>query len=131
MRSIVLALSVMLWTALPAAAAEMTGYLSDEACVSKNLSVKKAMDWIQPTAFEACVKKCVKEGSAVVFVTEDNKVLRLDAASLQKATPYIGKRVSVKATVSGTTIALDSVTAIAMGPHTGGRVSADDHVHDR
>lgn len=114
-----------------ASAAEMTGYLSDHACVSKNVSAKKAMDWIQPAAFEACVKKCVKEGETLVFVTEDNRILKLDAASLAKATPHMGQRVSVKATVTGDTIALESIAVIKMDPKTGAKGSHDDHEHSR
>jgi hypothetical protein len=41
----------------------MTGYISDEACAVKSAKSAKAADWIIPDAFEACAKRCLKEGS--------------------------------------------------------------------
>ncbi len=131
MKSLLGVVFVMFFAALPAAAAEITGYISDNVCVSKNTSKTSAMDWIQPAAFEACAKKCVKEGSSVVFVTEDNTILQLDAASVAKAMPHLGHRVSVQATIKDGTVTLSSISTIKMGPHTGGNASADDHDHGR
>lgn len=131
MKKILALVTLSLLTAIPAAAAEMTGYISDDVCVSKNTSAKKAMDWINPDAFEACAKKCVKEGSSVVFVTEDNKILRLDAASVAKAMPHLGQRVSVQGTVKDGAVKLDSIATIKMAAgaaHTSGH---DDHQHGR
>ena len=42
---------------------------------------KTAAEWIKPAAFENCVKDCVKNGEEAVFVTEDNKTYKFDAAS--------------------------------------------------
>lgn len=131
MKSLVALAAVLFLGAVPATAAEITGYISDDVCVSKNTAKTKAMDWIQPAAFEACAKKCVKEGSAVVFVTEDNKILHMDAASVAKAMPHLGQRVSVQATIKDGTVTLSSIATIKMGPHTGGHASADDHDHSR
>ena len=70
---------------IPALAEKMTGYISDDKCAASGAKAAKATDWISPDLFESCVKKCMKGGSTMVFVTEDNKVLKLDADSTQKA----------------------------------------------
>ena len=71
---------------------------------SSSAKAKTAAEWIQPAAFEECVKKCVKEGSTPVFVTEDNKILKVDAASSDKITQYLGHKVSVTGKVEGGTL---------------------------
>jgi hypothetical protein len=53
----------------------------------------------------------VKEGSEAVFVTEDNKTFKFDAASLRKITPYLGHKVTVTGTVNGGRITIDRVDA--------------------
>lgn len=95
-------------------AAEMTGYVSDDSCAAKSAASAKAIDWIQPARFEACVKKCQKEGSPLVFVTEDNKILTFDAASTAKATALMGHRVKVTGTATGGVLKIDSIAAIEM-----------------
>ena len=97
-----------------ASAAEMTGYLSDDSCATKSAAKAKAMDWIQPDRFEACVKKCHKEGSTLVFVTEDNKILKLDTASTTAAAAHMGHRVKVNGTATGGVLKIDSIAAIDM-----------------
>lgn len=97
-----------------AAAAEMTGYLSDDSCATKSAAKAKAMDWIQPDRFEACVKKCHKEGSTLVFVTEDNKILKLDTTSTTTAAAHMGHRVKVNGTTTGGVLKIDSIAAIDM-----------------
>lgn len=95
---------------LPVAAGQWTGYLSDEKCASSNAKAKAAAEWIKPEAFESCVKKCVKDGSAVVFVTEDNQILHMDAASIEKVMPHIGHKVSIAGTIDGHMLKVDKVT---------------------
>jgi hypothetical protein len=97
-----------------AAAAEMTGYLSDDSCASKSASKARATDWIQPDRFEACVKKCHKEGSTLVFVTEDNKILKLDAGSTATATPHMGRRVKVSGSTTDGVLKIHSIAALEM-----------------
>ena len=99
-------------------AAEMTGYISDDACALKSAKAASAADWINPSAFEDCAKKCVKEGSTAVFVTEDNKVLRLDPRSSAKVMPLLGHRVKLTGTEKGGTLTVDTIAAIAMKPKT-------------
>lgn len=92
----------------------MIGYISDTKCATSGAKAKTAKEWIQPAAFEDCVKKCVKEGSPAVFVTEDNKILTLDAASTAKITQYLGHKVSVTGKVEGTTLKIDTITALKL-----------------
>jgi|SRR5579862_9841469 hypothetical protein len=57
----------------------------------------------------ACAQKCVKGGSDAVFITSDDKVLKIDKASMDKVTPHIGHKVTVTGKVEGDTISVDSV----------------------
>ena len=97
-----------------ASAADMTGYVSDSECAMSRSTVKRATDWIVSDKFEACVKKCAKDGSPLIFVTEDNKVLKFDAASLPKATALAGHHVKVSGEVAGDTLKVASISAIPM-----------------
>jgi hypothetical protein len=90
-------------------AGEWTGYISDEKCASASAKSKTAAEWIKPAAFESCVKKCVKDGSAVVFVTEDNHLYKIDAASMSKAMPQLGHKVIVTGKIDGGTVTIDSI----------------------
>lgn len=97
-----------------ASAAEMTGYVSDAQCATSRASEKRAMDWILADKFETCVKKCAKDGSPLVFVTEDNKILKIDATSLKTVAPHAGQRVKVSGDVTGDSIKIASMSTIAM-----------------
>ena len=103
----VLSLSALASTA--AWAGEWTGYISDEKCASASAKAKSAAEWIKPAAFEGCVKTCVKQGSAVVFVTEDNHLYKIDADSMSKVMPQLGHKVVVSGTIDGGTIKIDSI----------------------
>jgi hypothetical protein len=106
----VIALSTL--GAAPAGA--MIGYVSDTQCATLGAKAKTAAEWIKPAAFEDCVKKCVKEGSEAVFVTEGNKILKFDAASKEKIAQYLGHKVSVTGKVEGTTLKIDTITALKL-----------------
>jgi hypothetical protein len=112
----VASLSAMSFATLGAApAGAMVGYISDTKCATTaGAKAKTAREWINPAAFENCAKKCVKEGSEVVFVTEDNKILKFDAASKEKIAQLLGHKVSVTGTVNGSTLKVDSITALKM-----------------
>ena len=114
MKRVLWAVIVTVVSSTSAFAAEMTGYVSDDACASKSAKASRAMDWIKVDAFEACVKKCVKEGSSMVFVTEDNKILHFDQASNAKAMPLMGRRVKVSGTAKDGTLTVESIAAIEM-----------------
>ncbi|MGD0299469.1 MAG: hypothetical protein ABSE86_20390 [Bryobacteraceae bacterium] len=109
---IVLAVSALACTA--AFAGEMTGYISDEKCAVSGAKAKTAAEWIDPAQFEGCAKRCVKAGSAAVFVTEDNKILKVDAASVEKVAPHIGHKVTVTGKVEGGVLKIDSISSAKM-----------------
>jgi hypothetical protein len=111
--SLSLALLAALSTVATAADA-ITGYISDAKCATSGSKAKTAAEWIKPAAFEACVKKCVKEGSDAVFVTEDNKILKFDTASLPRVTRYLGRKVSVTGNVKDGTIKIASIAPLKM-----------------
>jgi hypothetical protein len=112
----VVGLSVASLAALAAAPATGTivGYISDTKCATDGAKAKTAAEWIKPAAFEDCVKKCVKDGSPAVFVTEDNKILKVDAASSAKLEQFLGRKVSVTGKVEGTTLKIDTITALKL-----------------
>lgn len=114
-----IAFSVLLALASVAAVAEhITGYVSDAQCASHSSKAAKATDWINPKAFEGCVQKCAKNGSSLVFVTEDNKVLKLEGDSLKKATDHQGHRVSVEGKVENGALSIDRIENIKMEAQT-------------
>ena len=107
-------LALLAFVAIPALAENLTGYVSDLQCATSGSKAAKATDWINPKAFESCAQKCAKNGSPVVFVTEDNKVLKLDADSIQKATAHLGHRVSVTGNVENGTLKIEKIASIKM-----------------
>jgi len=113
-----------------ACAEQMSGYVSDEQCASKGSKSAKASDWINPKAFESCAQKCAKNGSGVVFVTEDNKVLKLNGDSLKKALPHLGHRVSVSGKVEGGTLNIDKIASIKMDAQEKPANDVEDKMHD-
>ncbi len=114
MKLTLVALALSAVTALLAPAAQLTGYISDERCAVSGSKAKTAAEWINPAQFEQCAKRCVKAGSPAVFVTDDNKILKIDAGSLEKVTPHIGHKVSVTGTVDGSTLKVDSISSLKM-----------------
>lgn len=109
------ALTIFLALAATAAFAEhWTGYVSDEKCASASSKAKKATDWINPAAFESCAQKCAKAGSAVVFVTEDNKILRFDPESAKKAESFLGHRVSLDGKLDNGALKVEKISSIKM-----------------
>ena len=110
--TIVLALSAL--ASVNAFAGQITGYISDEKCAVSGAKAKTASEWIDPAQFEGCAKRCVKAGSPAVFVTEDNKILKIDAASVDKVTPHIGHKVTVTGKVEGGVLRIDSISSEKM-----------------
>lgn len=115
MRRIVAVFALTLASLSPlSAATDIVGYVSDAQCAKDGSNKSTAMEWIKPAAFEACVKKCVEGGSPAVFVTEDNKTLTFDKASVAKVAAFHGRKVKVTGTVTGTTLAIDSITGLKL-----------------
>jgi hypothetical protein len=92
----------------------ITGYVSDTKCAMSGSKAKSAAEWIKPAAFEECVKTCVKDGSPAVFVTEDNKILTFDKASVARITPFLGRKVSVTGSVKDGTLKVDTIAGLKM-----------------
>jgi hypothetical protein len=107
-------LSVISLSPLAAAGNSMVGYISDTKCAMSGAKAKTAAEWIKADLFENCVKDCVKSGSEAVFVTEDNKILKFDTASVARITPFLGRKVSVTGSVTGTTIKVDSNSGLKL-----------------
>jgi hypothetical protein len=84
---------------LSAFAGEWSGYIADSKCKHTDGTA----------AHIACTEKCVKGGADAVFVTSDDKVLKIDKASIDKITPHLGHKVTVTGNVTGDTISIDSV----------------------
>jgi hypothetical protein len=84
---------------LSAFAGEWSGVITDAKCKHTDAT----------EAHIACAQKCVKGGSDAVFITSDDKTLKIDKASMDKVTPHIGHKVTVTGNVEGDTISIDSV----------------------
>jgi hypothetical protein len=102
-------LSLSALASMTAFATEYTGYLSDEKCAMSGAKAKTAAEWIKPAAFENCVKSCVKSGE-----TEDNKILKIDAASMDKVMPAIGHKVKINGKVDGGKVTVESISTLGM-----------------
>lgn len=122
-----LIIAVLGLMAIPALAEKLTGYVSDLQCANSGSKAAKATDWINPKAFEACAQKCAKNGSPIVFVTEDNKVLKIDGDSAQKASAHLGHRVSVEGTVENGTLKIEKIAGIKMEAQT----KPDNHQEEK
>lgn len=83
-----------------AADSSMTGWISDSQCGVKGANEKAG----------ECTTKCVKEhGAKYVFVNDaDKKVYVVDAQD--KVAAHAGHHVTVKGTVEGDTLKLDSIS---------------------
>jgi hypothetical protein len=114
MKKIVALTVFMVVGSLAAFAEHWSGYVSDEQCAVSGAKAKRATEWINPAAFESCVQKCAKAGSPLVFVTEDNKILKFDANSTKKVTPYLGHRVSLSGKLDNGFLKVDKVSSIKM-----------------
>ncbi len=84
-------------TAASAMAANVTGYVIDQAC-----SDKPAM-----RGNVQCAQSCMKKGSPAVLVTEEGKVYKF--ADQAKMVDHAGQKVTVTGKVDGDTITVDSV----------------------
>jgi hypothetical protein len=111
-------LTVLLLSALGSMAAfagEFTGYVSDTKCAAANTRKGAASEWVQPAAFEACAKKCIEEGSAPVFVTADNKIVKISPAAMAKVMPMLGHKVRLTGQIDGDTLVkVDTIASVKM-----------------
>jgi hypothetical protein len=96
--------AAMLFSAALTMAADgtWTGYISDSTCGAKGANEKAGQ----------CTTKCVKDGAKYVFVNDaDKKVYLIDAQD--KVAAHAGHHVTVKGTVDGDTLKLDSIEMAA------------------
>lgn len=85
-----------------AADSTMTGWIADSKC-----GAKAAHDGARE-----CTIKCVKDGAKYVFVNDaDKKVYTIDAQD--KVADHAGHHVTVKGTVEGSSLKLESVDMAA------------------
>src|SRR5260221_24712 len=132
MKKLLAVVSCLVFASTAALAEKWTGYISDEQCATSGSKAKKASDWINPDAFESCAQKCAKNGSPLVFVTEDNKVLKLDPDSTKKALTHLGHRVSLSGKVENGVLKINSINTIKMTTHPkSDKDDVESHMHDK
>lgn len=86
-----------------AAAAEMTGWISDSICGAGNAGSNKAE--------RECADRCIKNGAAPVFVSEkDQKVYQVSDAALAKK--HLQGKVKVSGDIKGDTITIANIVDI-------------------
>ncbi len=101
-----LALASLLLAPVAASAAgtagSWNGWITDEACGAKGANA----------AHKACAAKCLEKGSKLVlFNNADKKLYKLDKQDVAKE--HIGHEVTVKGTVDGDKIAVESIAPAA------------------
>ena len=101
MKKVLLTLAaIALLTAAFAAAdaGSWTGWVTDDHCAAKGAKAEHA----------ACAKKCLENGGKLVFYNSaDEKIYNLDNQKL--AEEHLGHEVTVKGTVEGDTIKVESI----------------------
>jgi len=107
----ILALSA--FACISAMAGEMTGYISDTKCAAEHSKAATASGWIHPKVFESCAKMCVKDGSEAVFLTEENKVVKVDADSLDKVLPHLGHKVKLDGKIENGKLKVASISTVS------------------
>jgi Protein of unknown function (DUF5818) len=83
-------------------AGSWNGWITDEACGAKGANA----------AHKACAEKCLEKGSKLVLYNNaDKKLYKLDKQDVAKE--HIGHEVTVKGTVDGNSIAVESIAPAA------------------
>ena len=99
MKKIWMAVAIGSLLAASAFAESMSGTISDANCGAKHAAAA-ASD-------TACVKSCIKRGTAAVLVS-DGKVYKISADSQDKVKELAGQKVTVNGKVEGDTITIES-----------------------
>lgn len=99
MKKVLATFALMAIGSLSAFAGEWSGVFADSKCKHTDGTEKSI----------ACTQSCIKKGADAVFVTSDDKVLKIDKASMDKVTPHLGHKVTVTGKVTGDTLTVDSV----------------------
>lgn len=85
--------------AVSAMAESMTGFIGDSQCKHDGSTAKDV----------ACTKACIKKKGADAVFVSDGKVMKFDAASMDKAKAMAGEKVTIDGSVSGDTITINSI----------------------
>jgi hypothetical protein len=93
--------AVFTFVAASAMAADVTGYIVDANCASKQ-GAKSAAD-----GHAACAAKCIKGGAAAVLVDPDGKVYKI--SNQDKVTAHAGHKVTLTGKMDGDTITVEDV----------------------
>ena len=80
-------------------AADLSGYIMDKGCATKNAQAMMGD--------EACAKRCIGRGDAAVLVTEDGKVYAV--ANQDKVKDFAGKKVNVTGKLKDDTVTVDTI----------------------
>lgn len=113
MKTVLLTLACAALSAVTCFAADMTGYISDTKCATEHSKSQTSAEWIHPKVFETCAVQCVKdEHSTPIFLTADNKVVKIDPASLPKALEHLGHKVEVTGKIEGDTLKIESISTV-------------------
>lgn len=102
MRKLVVLSAMALGLAFSALGAEFTGYIADSNCAAKQ-GAKAASD-----AHASCAAKCIKGGAAAVLVTPEGKIYKI--ADQAKVVDHAGHKVTIKGSLDGDTIKVESVS---------------------
>src|SRR5215475_3100484 len=94
-------LVIFAFAAMSAMAADLTGYIVDQNCATKQ-GAKAASD-----DHSGCSARCIKGGAAAVLVTADGKVYKI--AEQDKVAAHAGHKVTITGKVDGETVSVDSV----------------------
>ena len=94
--AVLLVLSLLAFTA---AAAEMTGYISDAKCA-------KDVAKVESDGHAGCAAACAKKGAALVFVSGGKVYKVSDQAKVQD---HAGHKVTIMGKVDGDEVKIDSV----------------------
>jgi hypothetical protein len=95
---------LLLVLTLSAAAANLTGYISDEACGYINAkNTKEAAE---------CARECVRGGSAPVFILDGDKA-SYKIADKSKVMALVGERVAITGTLHKDTVTIAQIKKIA------------------
>jgi hypothetical protein len=97
MKRLTIIIGMTLTLAAAGTAAELKGFVEDQACAGKPGMKDDA----------ACAEKCIKGGSPAVLVTDDGKIYKV--ANQDKITPFAGKNVTVTGDVKGDTVTVSDV----------------------
>lgn len=90
-------LIVGLLSAVPALAADWTGYIIDKNCASK----KEMQGDVN------CAQTCIKKGAPAVFVTDDGKIYSI--SNQDKVIPSAGKKVTLTGKMKGEVITVATI----------------------